>query len=101
MSASRLPDRHEDAARPLGADWTLDHLAGVRWLKLRTLDALLVPIRVILIGNRLLRDLRRCAGGARRRAIDRCAARCNCYGLQKRPPAKRTRGCIHLVPTTQ
>jgi len=99
--ASWLPHRHENTARALGADWTLDHLASIRWLELRAFFTSLVAIRVILIGNRLLRDLRRGGGGVWRRAADRHAAGSTQGVLQKCPPAKRGRPCNHVTPSAQ
>src|SRR5262245_31877841 len=86
--ASRLPDRHENPARALRADWTLNHLASIRRLELRAFFTPLVAIRVILIGNRFLRDLRR-----RSDSLWQCAADSHTTSrtdgvLQKRAPAK-------------
>src|SRR5215471_18058505 len=49
-----LPDRYEDSARALRADLTVNQLAGVGWLELRTLFTPLLAIGVILIGHGLL-----------------------------------------------
>ena len=96
--ASRLPDRHENPARALWADWTLNHLASIRRLELHAFFTPLVAIRVILIGNRLLRDLRRRGGRLWRRAADHRAAGCTHGVLQERAPAKRGRHCNHVAP---
>ena len=93
-----MPDRYEDAARALRADRTLNHLAGVRRLELRALFALLVAIRMILIGNRLLRDLRPRRSGVWRRAADRQATGRIYRVLQKCAPAKRHRPRTHVTP---
>jgi hypothetical protein len=93
-----LPDRHEDPARALRAYWTLDHLAGVWRLELRALFASFVAIRMILIGNRLLRDLWRRDGKVWRRAADRHTTSCTDGVAQKRAPTKRGRPRIHGTP---
>jgi hypothetical protein len=99
--ASRLPDRHEDPARSLGADRTLDHLAGVRRLKLRALFAPLLAIRMVIIGDGLLRDLRRRGGGVSGCTVNRRAASCSQGVLEQCAPAKGARLCIHFAPSAQ
>ena len=96
--ASRLPDRHENPARALWADWTLNHLASIRRLELHAFFTPLVAIRVILIGNRLLRDLRRRGGRVWQSAADRHATGRKYRVLQKRAPAKRRRPGTHVTP---
>jgi len=55
----------------------------------------------LLIGNRLLRDLRRGGGGVWRCAADRHAAGGTQGVLQKCAPAKRGRPCNHVAPSAQ
>jgi hypothetical protein len=94
-----LPGRHEDPARALRADWTFHHFAGVRRLELRALFAQLVAIRMVLVGDRLLRDLRRRGRGVWGCAADCRAASCGQGVLQKSAPAKRGKSRNHLTPS--
>ena len=93
-----LPGRHEDPARALRADWTFHHFAGVRRLELRALCALLIAVRMILISNRLLRDLRRRGGRVRQGTADHHATGRAYRVLQKCAPAKRRRPGTHVTP---
>jgi hypothetical protein len=67
-------------------------------LELRALFASFVAIRMILIRNRLLRDLWRCNGRVWRPAADRHTTSCTHGVAQKRAPTKRGKPRIHGTP---
>ena len=68
--------RHEDAARSPWTDRAINHLAGIRRLKLGTFVAALVAVRMILVIHRNLGNLGLRQGRVQGGSEDACGTYC-------------------------